>query len=261
MIARRIGRRRFLLGGLGLTGALALGGCGRLSASRAGQTALQAGEDATQFVQRLLLRPQPLAREFAATDISRVFKPNGSIDPGDADYKALAAGNFAAYRLKIGGLVEAPFEISLDELRALPARTQITRHDCVEGWSCIGQWTGVPLALLLQRARIMPQARYVVLRCFDAMDSGGLDASPPLYYESVDLFDAFHPQTILAYAMNGATLPVDHGAPLRLRVERQLGYKMPKYVKSIEVVDGFAGIDGGRGGYWEDQGYDWYAGL
>ena len=100
-----------------------------------------------------------------------------------------------------------------------------------------------------------------MLRCFDAMDSGGLDASPPLYYESVDLFDAFHPQTILAYAMNGATLPINHGAPLRLRVERQLGYKMAKYVKSIEVVDSFAGIDGGRGGYWEDQGYDWYAGL
>ena len=254
-------RRRFLLGGLGLGGALALGGCGRLAASRTGQNALQAGDDATKFVQRLLLTPQTLAHEFPASDISASFYANGSTDPDDDAYKALAANGFADYRLKIGGLVATPFEISLGQLRALPARTQITRHDCVEGWSAIGQGTGVPLHTLLERAGLKPQARYVVCRCFDTMDSGDPDSAPPHYYESIDLVDAYHPQTLLAYAMNGAPLGVPHGAPLRLRVERQLGYKMAKYLKSIEVVDSFAAIDGGKGGYWEDNGYDWYAGI
>jgi DMSO/TMAO reductase YedYZ molybdopterin-dependent catalytic subunit len=259
----RLGRRRFLLGGLGLTGAFALGGCDRLAASHAGQAALQAGEDATRFVQRLLLTPQDLAREYAAADISKSFKPNGTTDPDEPEYRKLAADRFSAYRLKIGGLVEAPFEVSLDELRALPARTQITRHDCVEGWSCIGKWKGVVLTTLLQRAVIKPEARYVVIRCADSMDGGGLDADRDAsrYYESVGLADAFHPQTILAYEMNDAPLEIAHGAPLRLRVERQLGYKMAKYVMAIDVVDSFTSIHGGRGGYWEDQGYDWYAGI
>jgi DMSO/TMAO reductase YedYZ molybdopterin-dependent catalytic subunit len=254
-----LNRRRVLFGGLGGLGALALGGCNQIGNSRAGQNALQAGEDATMFVQRLLLRPQTLAPEFPKNAISKDFKANGTTDPGTDVYKQLVAENFASYRLAVGGLVEHPFQISLDELRALPARTQITRHDCVEGWSCIGQWTGAPLSQLLQRAGLKPQARYVVLRCFDSMDSGDLDGSQ--YYESVDLVDAYHPQTILAYAMNGAPLSVAHGAPLRLRVERQLGYKQPKYLRAIEVVDSFAAINGGHGGYWEDQGYDWYAGL
>jgi DMSO/TMAO reductase YedYZ molybdopterin-dependent catalytic subunit len=116
---------------------------------------------------------------------------------------------------------------------------------------------------LLLRAVIKPQARYIVFRCADSMDTGGLDSNRDAsrYYESIDLIDAFHPQTILAYDMNDAALDVAHGAPLRLRVERQLGYKMAKYVMAIEVVDSFASIHGGRGGYWEDQGYDWYAGI
>ena len=256
-----IGRRRFLIGGLGFAGAFALGGCDRLPQTKTGQNALQAGEDATTFVQRLLLTPQDLAREYAEADISRQFKPNGTTDPSDDAYKKMAANKFADFRLKIGGLVEKPFDISLDELRALPSRTQITRHDCVEGWSCIGKWTGAPLSQLLQRAGLKPQARYVVFRCADAMGDPGLDGKAPIYYESVDLVDAYHPQTILAYEMNGSPLEVAHGAPLRLRVERQLGYKMAKYVMAVEVVDSFKNIDGGRGGYWEDQGYDWYAGI
>ena len=258
---KNLDRRRFLIGGLGLGGALALGGCSRFAATRSGQDALQAGDDATKFVQRLLLTPQTLAPEFPKSAISASFYANGSTDPDDATYKTLAANQFADYRLKIGGLVDTPFDISLAELRALPARTQITRHDCVEGWSAIGQWTGAPLSALLERAKLKPEARYVVFRCFDTMDSGDLGSTPPHYYETVDLVDAYHPQTILAYEMNGATLGVPHGAPLRLRVERQLGYKMPKYLKSIEVVDSFAAIDGGTGGYGEDQGYDWYAGI
>jgi DMSO/TMAO reductase YedYZ molybdopterin-dependent catalytic subunit len=258
---KRLDRRGFLARGLGLTGTLALGGCNQVASSRAGRDALQAGEDATLFVQRLLLTPQQLAPEFPASAISAQFKPNGSVDPDTPDYRALAQEKFASYRLKVGGLVEAPFDISLEELRALPARAQITRHDCVEGWSCIAKWTGAPLSALLLRARLKPQARYVVLHCFDAMEADSLDQPRPIYYESVDLVDAFHPQTLLAYDMNDAALEVAHGAPLRLRVERQLGYKMAKYVREVEVVASFADIAGGRGGYWEDRGYDWYAGI
>jgi DMSO/TMAO reductase YedYZ molybdopterin-dependent catalytic subunit len=129
----------------------------------------------------------------------------------------------------------------------------------VEGWSAIGQWTGVPLAYLLKEAELMPNARYIVFRCLDNLEG---NAGPNgLYYESIDLVDAFHPQTIMAYAMNGETLPIPHGAPLRLRVERQLGYKMAKYVMRIEAVEEFSKIGFGKGGFWEDRGYEWYAGI
>jgi DMSO/TMAO reductase YedYZ molybdopterin-dependent catalytic subunit len=151
-------------------------------------------------------------------------------------------------------LVENPVELSLQEIKALPSRTQITRHDCVEGWSAIGEWTGVPLSNLLQTAQLKPNARYIVFRCADELLNS-------LYYESIDLIDAFHPQTIMAYQMNGQMLPVPHGAPLRLRVERQLGYKMAKYVMRIEAVESFGHLGRGRGGLWEDLGYEWYAGI
>jgi DMSO/TMAO reductase YedYZ molybdopterin-dependent catalytic subunit len=256
-------RRRFLIGSLALGAAAALSGCDQIAGSKPGRDALQAGEDADMFVQRLLLTPQSLAKEFAETEISAHFKPNGSTDPQGAEYKKLLAENFASYRLKVGGLVQQPFEISLDEVKALTARTQITRHDCVEGWSAIGKWKGPQLSALLQRAGLKPEARYVVFHCFDNMDEGGLsgDEDASRYYESLDLVDAYHPQTIVAFEMNGKPLEVAHGAPLRLRVERQLGYKNPKYLKAIEVVESFADIGSGRGGYWPDQGYDWYAGI
>jgi DMSO/TMAO reductase YedYZ molybdopterin-dependent catalytic subunit len=166
---------------------------------------------------------------------------------------------FTDWRLKIDGLVRKPASWSLDEIRAMPSRTQITRHDCVEGWSAIGQWSGVPLSHLLQQTEVMPNARYVVFRCAD--DLIGSRDGTGLYYESIDMVDAFHPQTIMAYAMNGKPLPVPHGAPLRLRVERQLGYKMAKYVMRIELVEDFSKIGLGRGGFWEDRGYEWYAGI
>jgi DMSO/TMAO reductase YedYZ molybdopterin-dependent catalytic subunit len=149
--------------------------------------------------------------------------------------------------------------LSIAELRAMPSRTQITRHDCVEGWSCIGKWKGVQLSALLDRARLKPNARYVVFYCADNLFATGDDKDK--YYESIGLEDAYHPQTILAYDMNGETLPIAHGAPLRLRVERHLGYKMAKYVMRVEAVDGLAKIGGGRGGFWEDLGYEWYAGI
>lgn len=137
----------------------------------------------------------------------------------------------------------------------MPQRAQITRHDCVEGWSAIGQWAGTRLDSLLDAAGLLRSARYVVFHCAD--DFGGTP-----YYESIDLVDAFHPQTILAHTMNGRTLPVAHGAPLRLRVERQLGYKHAKYVMRLEVVESLDNLGAGRGGYWEDQiGYEWYAGI
>jgi DMSO/TMAO reductase YedYZ molybdopterin-dependent catalytic subunit len=177
--------------------------------------------------------------------------------PCDERYQELAKSNFADWRLVVDGLVERPAQLLLSELRDMPARTQITRHDCVEGWSCIGKWKGVPLGELLDRVGLMPRAKYIVFYCADVLD----DYSGDNYYESLDLVDAFHPQTILAYEFNDRVLPIPHGAPLRLRAERQLGYKMAKYVMRIQAVEGFAQIGGGNGGYWEDRGYEWYAGI
>jgi DMSO/TMAO reductase YedYZ molybdopterin-dependent catalytic subunit len=205
-----------------------------------------------------------LAPEYGEADISPAFRANGSTDPQDEDYLDLVGSDFVDWRLKVGGLVEHELSLSLEELRALPARTQITRHDCVEGWSCIAKWTGVPLSEVLSRAGVRPEARLVVFHCADTLEDGGaLGADPDSsrYYESIDLIDAVHPQTILAYHMNGYPLTVPHGAPLRLRLERQLGYKMAKYIMRIELVHSFADLHGGRGGYWEDRGYEWYAGI
>ena len=232
-----------------------LGGCDRLSEQSWVKEFLGSAEGANRWLHRDMLPHRTLAREYAEADISSHFRANGSTSPDDPHYRRLAAGAFAEWRLQVAGLVDRPGAFSLDDLRAMPARTQITRHDCVEGWSCIGKWTGVPLAELLARVGLRPEARFVVFRCADTMDDGGR------YYESVGLDDALHPQTILAYAMNGQMLPVPHGAPLRLRVERQLGYKMAKYVMAIEAVDSLSGIGRGKGGYWEDRGYEWYAGI
>ncbi len=157
------------------------------------------------------------------------------------------------------GLVERPQSLSLAALRAMPARTQITRHDCVEGWSTIAKWTGVQLSRVLDEAGVKPQARYVVFHCYDSL--GNSFQGPVRYYESIDLLDARHPQTILAYGLNDEVLPVSNGAPLRVRVERQLGYKMAKYIREIELVESFGQLGRGRGGYWEDRGYDWFAGI
>jgi DMSO/TMAO reductase YedYZ molybdopterin-dependent catalytic subunit len=232
-----------------------LAGCDRLSRAPSFQHLLDSAEGLTYRSQRLLQFGQPLAHEFDAHDISPVFKVNGSIHPGGAAYQALTADNFATYRLDIGGLVERPQQISLAQLKLLPSRTQITRHDCVEGWSAIGQWTGVPLSQVLSAAGLKPNVRYIVFNCADELAAGSL------YYESIDLIDAFHPQTILAYALNGAPLAIEHGAPLRLRVERQLGYKQAKFVMGIQAVERLEGIAGGHGGFWEDRGYEWYAGI
>ncbi|HZZ60798.1 MAG TPA: molybdopterin-dependent oxidoreductase [Roseiarcus sp.] len=252
--------RRSLLRGLAAGGLLPLSGCSLDSRSPAVMNVLDRAEALTEAAQRALLAPRrALAREYPPGAITPYFKPNGSTDPENPGYVALRRSGFADWMLEVGGLVEHPMKLSLADLRALPSRSQITRHDCVEGWSCIGQWKGAKLSALLAAAGLKPQARFIAFFCADSLDDPPNDNDR--YYETIDLIDALHPQTILAYEMNYAPLKVEHGAPLRLRVERQLGYKMAKYVMRIEAIDSFAGLHDGRGGYWEDRGYEWYAGI
>lgn len=254
-------RRRLLRGTVAAAGAALLSGCDRLSRNPTFVDVLNSAEHLNHAAQRIVAPRPAMAQEFDKRQVVQAFRSNGTLDPADADYQALRRGDFADFRLTVGGLVGKPLELSLADLRAMPSRTQITRHDCVEGWSCIGQWKGVPLAALLAEAKPLPKARFVVFRCFDSMDSPAPDAPDSRYYESIDFDDAYHPQTILAYELNDQPLPVGNGAPLRCRVERQLGYKQAKYLRAVELVESFADIRGGRGGYWEDEGYEWYAGI
>ena len=253
----RLGRRRFLARTLGAVGTFALAGCERLSQSEWFPKVLSAGETASAKIAHAVTSRKSMAQEFTEADRSPTFRSNGTAEPDSDEYRALVANAFADYKLEVGGLVAQPAAYSLAELRAMPSRTQITRHDCVEGWSAIAKWKGARLAALLEAARPKPEARFVVFHCADPMEDDG--TSP--YYESIDLEDAYHPQTILAYDLNDAVLPVANGAPVRLRVERQLGYKHAKYLMRIELVESFASIAGGNGGYWEDQGYQWFAGI
>ena len=254
-----LAKRRFLRRALAGSGALLVGGCDRLAENESFTKLLSTGEALSRGVHDAVGSGRvTLAQEFTKADLSPSFRGNGNTDPQSDEYKAMAADGFADWRLVVDGLVDAPASLSLAELRSMPSRTQITRHDCVEGWSAIGQWTGVPLAQVLQRVKPKPSARYVVFHCADSFADG--DETTP-YYESIDMQDAYHPQTLLAYALNDKTLPITNGAPLRLRVERQLGYKHAKYVMRLELVADFADIGDGKGGYWEDQGYQWYAGI
>ena len=196
-----------------------------------------------------------MAPEYTRADLSPYFRGNGSLSVDTPEYAAALADGFAGWTLTVDGLVESPMVLTMDAIRALPQRTQITRHDCVEGWSAIGEWTGPQLSAILNAAKVQDGAKFVVFRCADNLN--GAD-----YYESCDLDDAFHPQTIVAHQLNGGALPVRNGAPLRMRLERQLGYKHPKYLTRIEVVASLGDIHGGQGGYWEDRaGYQWYAGI
>jgi DMSO/TMAO reductase YedYZ molybdopterin-dependent catalytic subunit len=256
-----LSRRHVLAAGAASAATLLLGGCDRLSEAPSFREFLAGAEGLTYRVQRLLFGRDALAREFTANQVAKTFRANGSqeeynLPPG---YAELMDGAFADWRLQVDGLVMQPMSLSLAELRALPSQTQITRHDCVEGWSCIGSWTGLRLSSVLSRAGLRPEARFVVFHCADEV-LRYVDGTHA-YYESIDLIDAFHPQTILAYELNGKPLPFAYGAPLRVRIERQLGYKMAKFLTRIEVTDRIDHIRGGRGGYWEDQGYDWYAGI
>ncbi|MEO7276458.1 MAG: molybdopterin-dependent oxidoreductase [Sphingomicrobium sp.] len=247
--------RRSLIAGLAGVGGLSLAGCDRLDHSPTFKSILQSSERLHYRAQRLVAGRDSLAREFSASDMSPIFRVNGTAMPGTPQYAAMLANNFADYRLVVDGLVARPLSLSLGQLMQFPQRAQITRHDCVEGWSAIGKWQGPQLGPILRLAGLSSAANFIVFHCADMIGAAQ-------YYESIDLVDAFHPQTILALLMNDQKLPVGHGAPARLRVERQLGYKQAKYVMRIEARSRIDNLYEGKGGYWEDHGdYAWYAGI
>lgn len=236
--------RRAFIGGLASSAGVLLAGCTPTDPPTYGNV-LRMGDLLTYKAHRLLLPAHALAREYDYSDISSV-PAIGTTNPSDADYQRLLANRFADWRLIVEGSVTRPRAFSLDELQRFSARTQITRHTCEEGWSAIAQWTGVPLRTVLEAAGIRSTARFVQYYAYDG------------WVDGIDMLDALHPQTILAYGMNGRDLPISHGAPLRLRVERQLGYKSMKFLRRILVTDHFD--DHGRRGLIQN-GWSWYAGI
>lgn len=206
------------------------------------------GTTLTYAAQRLLTR-HSLAREFSRDQISSAPFVNGA-PPKDEAFTRLQAGGFADWRLDVDGMVARPGSFSLAELRRHPSRSQITHLACEEGWSYIAEWTGVPLSHILNLVGILPQAKYVVYFSFDRA-----------WWDSVDMADALHPQTLVTYSMNGGDLPVGHGGPLRVRVPRQLGYKSVKYINRLTVTDNLKGFGKGLGSASPEEGYSWYAGM
>jgi len=207
------------------------------------------GETLNYASHRLLTSLHSSAPEFDRDQISKVPVPNGR-PPLNDTFDRLVEGRFADWRLKVDGLVDRPSDFSLADLKGYPSRSQITHLACEEGWSYIAEWTGVPLAHVLDLAGVRPQARYVVYYSFDAA-----------WWDSIDLPEARHPQTLLTYGMNGDALPIEHGAPVRMRVPRQLGYKSVKHRARITVTDSLKGIGSGKGSSSPDDGYSWYAGI
>jgi DMSO/TMAO reductase YedYZ molybdopterin-dependent catalytic subunit len=207
-----------------------------------------AGETLTYAAQRVLTR-HSLAREFPRSQISKTPFPNGDL-PREEPFKRLQAGAFADWRLTVDGMVARPASFSLAELKSYPSRSQITHLACEEGWSFIAEWTGVPLFHVLNLVGTLPQARYVV---YSSIQQD--------WWDSVDMSDALHPQTLVTYGMNGGELPVGHGGPLRLRVPRQLGYKSVKYITRLTVTDSLKGFGKGLGSAAPEAGYAWYAGI
>ena len=246
-MSKLISRRNFLAGVAAGSGVL-LSGCRDYPPPT--YNGLFGLSDALTFAaHRLLLRHQPLVREFSRDMITRSFPAINTTNPESERYQQLLAGGFKEWRLPIKGLVSRPADLSLEDLKSFPSRTQITQHNCEQGWSAIAEWTGVPLGRVLQAIGMLPQARYVV---FHAVDG---------WWDSLDMFDALHPQTLLAYGMNGGPLPVPNGAPVRLRVERQLGYKSLKYLSRIDITDQLDDVEDGTGAVGVELGYSWYAGI
>jgi DMSO/TMAO reductase YedYZ molybdopterin-dependent catalytic subunit len=206
------------------------------------------GETLTYAAQRLLTR-HSLAREFASSQISKAPFPNEVAPLGNA-FKRLQEAGFADWRLAIDGLVARPASFSIAEIKRLPWRSQITHLACEEGWSYIAEWTGVPLSHILDLVGTLPQAQYVVYRSIQTD-----------WWESIDMADALHPQTLVTYGMNGGELPVRFGGPLRLRVPRQLGYKNVKYIARLTVTDSLKRFGKGLGSASPEAGYAWYAGI
>jgi DMSO/TMAO reductase YedYZ molybdopterin-dependent catalytic subunit len=247
--------RRALITGLASLGGLGLAGCSGEGPPAYGDV-LRMGDAFTYGAFRLLMPKRGLVREYDHRDITAIAAI-GTVDPGnpaepgyDGDqgeaYDRLRMGGFRDWRLSVEGRIARPRQFSLAELKALPRRTQITKHSCEEGWSAIAEWTGVPLRAVLAAVGALPSARYVTFYAYDAIADG------------IDMLDALHPQTILAYGMNGRDLPRQHGAPLRLRVETQLGYKSLKYIRRIVVTDRFN--DTGKLGPIQ-TGWAWWAGI
>jgi DMSO/TMAO reductase YedYZ molybdopterin-dependent catalytic subunit len=236
--------------------ALGLTGCGFHLGNKLNETSwIHDALGTVQPVNHALIGTRGMAKLYRDADVDREFRVNGFDPPKTGEYTSWTRDGYRGYKLIVDGAVDRPQAYSLAELRAMPQLTQITRHDCVEGWSAIGKWSGVRLSAVLASASPRAGARYVVFHCMDQTDDG------TRYYESLDVHQAAHPQTILSLALNDAPLDADHGAPVRLRVPTQLGYKSAKWVRRIEVVDSFAKIGAGKGGYWEDNGYEWYAGI
>jgi DMSO/TMAO reductase YedYZ molybdopterin-dependent catalytic subunit len=206
------------------------------------------GEALTYASQRLLTR-HSLAREFDRSQISKPPFANPTA-PMDADYKRLQAGAFADWKLSVDGMVARPTSFSLAQLKSYPMRSQITHLACEEGWSYIAEWTGVPLSHILNLVGILPQARYVA---YFSQERG--------WWDSADMDDALHPQTIVALGMNGGDLPTEFGGPVRLRVPRQLGYKNVKFISRITVTDSLKSFGKGLGSAAPEAGYSWYAGI
>ncbi len=206
------------------------------------------GETLTYASQRLLTR-HSLAREFHPSQISKPPLAN-EIPPLNDAFKRLQAGGFADWQLSVNGMVDRPAAFSLAQLKSYRSRSQITQLACEEGWSYIAEWIGVPLSQVLDVVGIHPQARYVVYFSID-----------PTWWESIDMADALHPQTFLAYGMNGDELPVGNGGPLRMRLPRQLGYKSVKYITNLTVTDSLKGFGKGLGSASPEAGYAWYAGI
>jgi DMSO/TMAO reductase YedYZ molybdopterin-dependent catalytic subunit len=207
-----------------------------------------AGETLTYASQRLLTR-HSLAREFPRGLISKTPFANGE-PPRDEAFKRHQAGGFADWRLAVDGMVARPASFSIGELKNFPSRSQITHLACEEGWSFIAEWIGVPLSHILNVTEALPQAKYVVYFSIDRE-----------WWESIDMADALHPQTLVTYGMNGRELPLGHGGPLRLRVPRQLGYKSVKYITRLTVTDSLKGFGKGLGSASPEAGYAWYAGI
>jgi DMSO/TMAO reductase YedYZ molybdopterin-dependent catalytic subunit len=205
-------------------------------------------ETLTYAGQRLLTKLPSMAREFDRRQISAAPPVNGKAPQTDA-YKRLRDSGFADWRLTVDGMVARPGALSLAELKAFPSSSQITHQACEEGWSFIAEWTGVRLSHVLEHVGIDPKAKFVFFFTIDE------------WWDSIDMDDARHPQTLLAYAMNGPEMPLDHGAPLRLKVPRQLGYKNLKYLSRMTVTDSAKGIGDGLGSSAPAAGYSWYAGI
>jgi DMSO/TMAO reductase YedYZ molybdopterin-dependent catalytic subunit len=250
----KISRRRLITAGLvGAAGAAGLAVAANI-AKRYGLIPPDAGvlygpgETLTYAAQRLLSR-HSMAREFARTEISKDPFAN-EVDPLGKEFQGLQDGAFVDWRLAVDGMVARPASFSLAELKSFPRSSQITLIACEEGWSYIAEWSGVPLAHILNVVGALPQARYVVYRSIQ-----------PDWWESIDMADALHPQTLLTLGMNGGDLPVPFGGPLRLRVPRQLGYKNVKYITSLTITDNLKRLGKGLGSSAPEGGYAWYAGI